>query len=107
MRGSPGARRCGSRTSRRAGARGSDLRASRLAADLSALAESKRERSPFYPQAGVGAVPLYRQAAACMIAAGDSRAASMLNQDADSLSRRVTDAFTVSRLRLERAIRSQ
>ena len=42
-----------------------------------------------------------------MTTAGNSRAASMLNQDADSLSRRVTDAFTVSRLRLERAIRSQ
>ena len=81
--------------------------AQRLAADLTSLAEAKRERSPFYPQAGVGAVPLYRQAAACMTTAGDSRAASMLNQDADSLSRRVTDAFTVSRLRLERAIRSQ
>jgi hypothetical protein len=81
--------------------------AQRLALDLTSLAESKRERSPFFPQAGVGAVPLYRQAAACMTVAGDVHAAQLLSQEADALSRQVVDAFTVSRLRLERAISSQ
>jgi hypothetical protein len=81
--------------------------AQRLGADLTSLAESKRERSPFYPQSGVVAVPLYRQAAACMTTAGDARSAAILSQEADALSRRVNDAFTVSRLRLERAIKSQ
>ena len=43
-----------------------------LAANLMALAESKRERAPFFPQAGVAAVSLYREASACLAAAGQS-----------------------------------
>jgi hypothetical protein len=81
--------------------------ARRLATDLEGLAESKRERAPFVPQAGVNSVTLYREAAACMTVAGDRSSAARLTQEGEALSREMIDAFHVSRLRLERAIQSQ
>jgi hypothetical protein len=81
--------------------------ARRLATDLAELADSKRERAPFVPQAGVSAVTLYREAAACMLVAGDKASAALLSQEGEALGGRMVDAFHVSRLRLERAIESQ
>ena len=81
--------------------------AARLAGDLSALADSKRERAPFFPQAGVAAVSLYREAAACLTVAANHDAALRLTRDADALGRELVDEFRLSRLRLERAIASQ
>jgi hypothetical protein len=69
-----------------------------------ALANAKRERSPFHVQDGVAAVSLYRTAATCFRAAGRSADAAGADREAQALRTRMTEDFRVQRVRLERAL---
>jgi hypothetical protein len=76
--------------------------AAALAVQLQLAAETKRERSPFRAGEGVAAVPLYRQAAACLTRAGDARGAHETQTAADALALRLGDELRVRQVRLER-----
>jgi len=77
-------------------------------ADLDAHAASaKSERYPFAPQDGVRAVVLYRQAARCYEAAGDSGRAGELDDRAAELADRVDEDYRTARFRLERALEQE
>jgi hypothetical protein len=78
-----------------------------LASDLLVLADSKRERAPFFPQAGVAAVSLYQEAAACFTVAGKRQEAAQAGDDAKVLARHLADEFKLAALRLERALSKQ
>lgn len=67
-------------------------------------AVAKQERSPFYPEDGVAAVPLYHTAAACFRTADMLDQAASADGDADRLQRRMTDEFRLHRTRLLRAL---
>jgi hypothetical protein len=69
-----------------------------------ALANAKRERSPFHVQDGVAAVSLYKTAASCFRIAGRSAEAAAADHDAQALRARITEDFRVQRVRLERAL---
>jgi hypothetical protein len=71
------------------------------------LAIAKQERSPFHPEDGVAAVPLYEGAQACFRAAGRDGDAAEAAGNAEHLRRRMTEEFRVHRIRLKRAIALQ
>jgi hypothetical protein len=71
------------------------------------LAVSKQERSPFHPEDGVAAVPLYRTAEACFRAASMSPEAADAAEEADRLQRGMTEEFRLHRMRLQRAMAIQ
>ncbi len=68
------------------------------------LARSKRERSPFHPEDGVAAVPLYQVAAACFRAAGDADDADDASAEAGAIERALGEDFREHRVRLQRAM---
>ena len=72
--------------------------------ELLSSAESKRERSPFVPRAGVDAVSTYREAVACFRAAGKLTEASESEHDAARLETAMLRDYHLARLRLERAL---
>jgi len=69
-----------------------------------ASAESKEERSPFYPEDGVAAVNAFELASVCYSGAGDSERADEAGQAALALKKRVADDFHIHQVRLERAL---
>ncbi|MCL2447563.1 MAG: hypothetical protein FWD17_01310 [Polyangiaceae bacterium] len=71
------------------------------------LALTKRERSPFRPDDGVAAVPLYESAAACFRIAGRPDDAADATAAASALRQELSDEFQVHRLRLQRALASE
>src|SRR6266545_461569 len=78
-----------------------------FAFDQRLRADTKRERSPFAPEDGVTAVPLYLRAAACFRMAGHPDEERESIADATSLRRRLSDDFHLNQLRLERALDTQ
>jgi hypothetical protein len=66
------------------------------------VADSKRERAPFYPRDGVAAVRLYESAAACFGAGGAQPDAASAASAAERLRRHLADDFHVHTVRLER-----
>jgi hypothetical protein len=66
------------------------------------VADSKRERAPFYPRDGVAAVRLYESAAACFGAGGAQPDAASASSAAELLRRHLADDFHVHTVRLER-----
>jgi hypothetical protein len=68
------------------------------------LALAKQERSPFHPEDGVAAVPLYQGAEACFRVAGSEAEAAEAAGNAERLRRQMTEAFRVHRVRLQRAL---
>jgi hypothetical protein len=71
------------------------------------LAIAKQERSPFHPEDGVAAVPLYEGAEACFRAAGREGDAADAAADAEHLRHRMTEEFREHRIRLRRAMAVQ
>ena len=67
-------------------------------------AESKEERSPFYPEDGVSAVKEFLLASTCFRAADAADEASDAEQAALSLKKHVADDFHIHQVRLERAL---
>lgn len=67
-------------------------------------AESKEERSPFYPEDGVSAVKDFLLASTCFRAADSPEEAGDAEQAALSLKKRVADDFHIHQVRLERAL---
>lgn len=66
-----------------------------------ALADTKRERRPFYIQDGIQAVPVYEQAAACFRLAGEQQAANEAAGAAEVLRRELDTDYRTHRVRLE------
>jgi hypothetical protein len=77
-----------------------------LAQSKRSLAQAKRERSPFYVQDGIGAVPLYQVAAACFRMAGRYEDAEQALAEADALRETIIQDFRVHRTRLQYALRT-
>jgi hypothetical protein len=75
-----------------------------LAAERLRLAVAKHERSPFHPEDGVAAVPLYESAVACFRTAARSADADDALAMAEQLKRDTDDQFRAHRLRLQRAL---
>lgn len=75
-----------------------------LAREKRVLAEAKRERSPFHVQDGVGAVPLFRTAAACYKYAEDLGASRLMDTSADKLQKSLEEDYRAHQMRLEHAI---
>jgi hypothetical protein len=71
------------------------------------LAIAKRERSPFHPEDGVAAVPMYEGAEACFRAAGRDGDAADAAGNAEQLRHRMTEEFREHRIRLRRAMSLQ
>jgi hypothetical protein len=71
------------------------------------LALAKRERSPFRPDDGVAAVPLYESAAECFRVAGRADDAADATAAAARLRQDLADQFHVHRLRLQRAMATE
>lgn len=69
------------------------------------LATIKRERSPFHPQDGVVAVPLYELAAACFRVARKPEAARDAAAAAVQLRASVSDEFRMHQVRLQYALK--
>jgi hypothetical protein len=69
------------------------------------LATIKRERSPFHPEDGVLAVPLYDLAAACFRVAGKQERARDATAAATQLKARVADEFRMHQVRLQYALK--
>ncbi len=67
-------------------------------------AESKEERSPFYPEDGVSAVKDFLLASTCFRAGASPEQAGDAEQAALSLKKRVADDFHIHQVRLERAL---
>ena len=67
-------------------------------------AESKEERSPFYPEDGVSAVKAFLLASACFKSADEPEQAGDTEQAALLLKKRVSDDFHIHQVRLERAL---
>ena len=67
-------------------------------------AQSKEERSPFYPEDGVSAVKDFLLASSCFRAADSGEEAGDAEQAALSLKKRVADDFHIHQVRLERAL---
>ena len=75
-----------------------------LAAERLRLAVAKHERSPFHPEDGVAAVPLYESAVACFRTAARKADAEDALAVAEQLKRDTDDQFRAHRLRLQRAL---
>jgi hypothetical protein len=69
------------------------------------LATIKRERSPFHPEDGVVAVPLYELAASCFRAAGNQEDEREAAAAAAQLKARVADEFRMHQVRLQYALK--
>src|SRR6185503_11699814 len=69
------------------------------------LATIKRERSPFHPEDGVLAVPLYELAAACFRVAGRQDDERETTAAAAQLKARVSDEFRMHQVRLQYALK--
>jgi hypothetical protein len=82
-------------------------RADAVAQDRLSLAVAKQERSPFHPEDGVDAVPLYLTAEACFRASGDRGDADEAAASADHLKKQMTEEFRFHRVRLQRSIALQ
>jgi hypothetical protein len=67
-------------------------------------AESKEERSPFYPEDGVSAVKSFLLASTCFRVADATDEAGDTEQAALALKKRVADDFHIHQVRLERAL---
>ncbi len=79
--------------------------ASAAAADELLLdADTRRERSPFYPKDGVKAVQLYRVAYACLNISQNREEALSAEKEARRLQERVEKDFHVHHVRLDRAL---
>lgn len=83
------------------------LAALSLANETMALAENKRERSPFYASDGIAAVQLFRRAASCYEQAGQTPAAEFARGASDELLVRLKDELHVRHVRLERLLAEQ
>jgi hypothetical protein len=75
-----------------------------LAAERLRLAVAKHERSPFHPEDGVAAIPLYEAAAACFRKAARNAEADEAAADARQLKQQLEDEFRAHSLRLQRAL---
>ncbi|MET0389020.1 MAG: hypothetical protein ABW321_23805 [Polyangiales bacterium] len=80
----------------------SAIAARALADQLALEAESKRERSPFYPGDGLAAVGLFERAASCYASAREPEAAHAAHAAALALREHVGSALHVGHVRLER-----
>jgi hypothetical protein len=87
--------------------RAADAEARAVSENELALAESKRERSPFHPEDGVAAVAHYDLATSCLRVANDSAAASLVARKADELKRKLNAEFHVHRARLDYALSTE
>ena len=67
-------------------------------------AESKEERSPFYPEDGVSAVKAFQLASVCFDGAQEPEQAADASKAALQLRKRVADDFHIHQVRLERAL---
>lgn len=72
-----------------------------------AIADAKRERTPFHVQDGVQAVPIYETAAACFRAGNDPTSAKLADEAGQYLRREMNDDFRLRRVRLEHALNTQ
>jgi hypothetical protein len=81
--------------------------AAAVAGERLSLALAKEERSPFHPEDGVAAVPLYRVAEACFQVASDRSAADEARASADRVKRQMEEQFRAHRLRLQRSLALQ
>jgi hypothetical protein len=79
-------------------------RADAVAQDRLSLAVAKEERSPFHPEDGVEAVPLYLTAEACFRTGGDRDGADEAAASAARLKKQMTEEFHFHRVRLQRSI---
>jgi hypothetical protein len=75
-----------------------------VAQEKRGLADTKRERRPFFVQDGVAAVPMYETAAACFAAGGDPGAAKEAGDAAVTLRKTVQEDYRTHRVRLEHAL---
>jgi hypothetical protein len=75
-----------------------------VAVEKNAIADAKRERSPFDVRDAVAAVPLYEIAAACFKQAGDPHAEDA-RQAADSLRARFTEEYRTHAVWLEHSLK--
>jgi hypothetical protein len=75
--------------------------------DLRLAANGKRERSPFSPQDGVAAVPLYRRAAACLGSVGKTTDAQEAGLAAEHLQAKMLDEYHIQRVGLDRSLVDQ
>ncbi|HEY4014120.1 MAG TPA: hypothetical protein VGM06_12330 [Polyangiaceae bacterium] len=82
-------------------------RADAVAQDRMSLAVAKQERSPFHPEDGVEAVPLYLTAESCFRASGDVGDADEAAANAERLKKQMTEEFRFHRVRLQRSIALQ
>jgi hypothetical protein len=78
-----------------------------LGDDQLALADAKRERSPFRPDDGVAAVEHYRVAAACLRVSGETELARSSLEQSERLARSLEREFHVHQVRLERALEAR
>lgn len=85
----------------------SQTQALAIATDRVALAETKRERSPFDVKDGVSAVPLYEVASACYKAAGEPQAAEETKAIADMMRARLSEEYRTHSVWLEHSLKVQ
>ena len=85
-----------------------DAEAAAASADtLRLAANGKRERSPFSPQDGVAAVPLFRRASACLTSIGKPADAQEATADGERLRAEMDDQYRIHRVGLERTLIDQ
>lgn len=72
-----------------------------------AVADAKRERTPFHVKDGVQAVPIYETAGACFRSGGDMGSAKLADEAGQYLRREINDDFRLRRVRLEHALAIQ
>ncbi len=75
-----------------------------LAAERWAVADARRERSPFDVRDGVAAVPLYEVAAACFKVGGDARSADEAHRASGALRAKLTEDYRTHLVWLDRSI---
>jgi hypothetical protein len=68
---------------------------------------AKSERYPFDPSDGVESVMLYRRSQACYVTAGQTDAATRMQQEGEWMRHRIDEDYTTHRLRLERAMEQE
>ncbi len=76
-----------------------------VAADKLLLADSKRERHPFFPKDGIAAVGLYEGAAVCFKIGNNQPASSEAAQSGAILRAKIISDFRARRIRLEHSLK--
>lgn len=78
-----------------------------IASERHAVADTKRERSPFDVRDGVASVPLYETASACYRVGGEQQAAAETKAASDTLRAKLAEDYRTHVVWLEHCIKSQ